>query len=289
MKSLKILNIHDEKRSSMTNPPPLAGRTALITGASAGIGRDLALVFAENGFDLVLVARRKERLEALSQEVQGKFGVSSHIIALDLTDPQAPANIEAELEAQGITIDALINNAGYSVTGHFGTTQWQDQAGLLQVMVTSVAELCHRFAPGMAKRGYGRIINVASLAGHLPGAAGGTLYSASKSFVIKMSESLSLELTNDNVHVTALCPGFTYSEFHDVAGNRDEVSKMPNMLWMDSETVARQAYDAVMRGDPVYINGRVNRLVALLARWLPQAPVRKLMAKQERNAVNRAD
>lgn len=264
-------------------------RTALITGASAGIGRDLALVFAENGFDLVLIARRDERLQALAQEVRGKFNTSSHIIAMDLTDPGAGKKIENRLAAAGISIDALVNNAGYTVTGMYKDSQWQDQADLIQVMVTSVAEFCHRFAPGMAERGYGRIINVSSLAGHLPGAAGGTLYAASKSFLIKMSESLSLEYLNDNVHVTALCPGFTYSEFHDVAGNRSEVSKMPNVLWMESMTVARQAYDAVMAGKPVYINGRMNRFVALLARLLPQVPVRKLMARNQRNAGSRAN
>lgn len=262
-------------------------RTALITGASAGIGRDLALVFAKNGFDLVLVARREERLKALAQEVQGKFGTTAHILALDLTDPTAPAQIEVELAARGIPVDALVNNAGYTVTGHFQLSSWQDQADLLQVMVTSVAELCHRFAPKMAERDYGRIINVSSLAGHLPGAPGGTLYAASKSFLIKMSESLSLEYIGDNVHVTALCPGFTYSEFHDVAGNRDSVSQMPDFLWMQSDDVAQQGYDAVMAGMPVYINGRINRWLARLARWLPQVPVRKLMARNARNAIAR--
>eukprot|EP00435_Cladocopium_sp_Y103_P077099 s1_g838.t1 len=207
-------------------------RTALITGASAGIGWDIALVFAEKGFDLVLVARRKDRLEALAQEVKDKFGTSSHIITIDLADPHAGQKIEDTLSEAGITIDALVNNAGYTVSGPYQDSQWQDQSDLIQVMVTSVAELCHRFAPGMAERGYGRIINVSSLAGHLPGAAGGTLYAASKSFLIKMSESLSLEYVNDNVHVTALCPGFTYSEFHDVAGTREEVSRMPGILFL---------------------------------------------------------
>lgn len=264
-------------------------RTALITGASAGIGRDLALVFAENGFDLVLVARRKERLQALAQEVQGKYGTVSHILALDLTDRDAPARIERELDAKGITLDALINNAGYTVTGHYRQSVWQDQADLLQVMVTSVAELCHRFAPGMAERGYGRIINVASLAGHLPGAAGGTLYAASKSFLIKLSESLSLEYINDNVRVTALCPGFTYSEFHDVAGNRETVSQMPDFLWMDSQRVAQEAYDAVMAGRPVWINGRINRTIAYIVRLLPHRLAHALMARNARNANPRAD
>ncbi len=264
-------------------------RTALITGASAGIGRDIALVFAENGFDLVLVARRKDRLETLAAEVKQESRASSYIIPLDLTDVDAGQKIEDALAQAGITVDALVNNAGYTVSGLYQDSQWPDQSDLIQVMVTSVAELCHRFAPGMAERGYGRIINVSSLAGHLPGAAGGTLYAASKSFLIKMSESLSLEYVNDNVHVTALCPGFTYSEFHDVAGTREEVSRMPDVLWMDSMTVARQAYGAVMAGKPVYINGGMNKFVAMLARLLPQVPLRNLMARSRRTAGSRAN
>ena len=259
-------------------------RTALVTGASAGIGRELALEFAQHGFDLVLVARRKERLEALAQEIIGKYGVNAHVVVADLADPASPRRLFNEMAERHIPIDALINNAGYTVSGYFRDTKWEDQKGLIQVMVTAVAELCHLFGPGMAARGYGRIINVASLAGHLPGAAGGTLYAASKAFVIKMSESLSLEYHGHNVNVTALCPGFTYSEFHDVAGNRAEVSKMPKALWTDADVVAREAYRAVMEGRPVIINGRLNNFLAWLARILPQHPVRKLMARNQRNA-----
>lgn len=259
-------------------------RTALITGASAGIGREMALVFAAHGFNLVLVARRRERLEALSQEVKGKYGVEAHVIAADLADPATPRRLFDEMASRHIMIDALVNNAGYSVTGFFRDTKWADQAALIQVMVTSYAELCHLFGPGMAARGYGRIINVASLAGHLPGAAGGTLYAASKAFVIKMSESLSLENIGNNVHVTALCPGFTYSEFHDVAGNREAMNKLPKFIWMTGDVVAQQAYDAVMAGRPVIINGTINNAIALLARLLPQRLVHWLMARNRRNA-----
>ncbi len=264
------------------------GRTALITGASAGIGRELALIFAAHGFDVVLIARREERLRTLAQEVQRVYGVTAHVMVADLADPAAPRHIFDEMAARHIPIDVLINNAGYTVPGFFRDTRWTDQAALIQVMVTAVAELCHLFGPGMAARGYGRIVNVASLAGHLPGAAGGTLYAASKSFVIKMSESLSLEYQGKNVHVTALCPGFTYSEFHDVAGNRAEVSKFPKALWMEGDVVAREAYDAVMVGKPVIINGKLNNVLAFLARVLPQMRVRALMARNERNAKGKA-
>lgn len=264
-------------------------RTALVTGASAGIGRELALVFAQHGFNLVLVARRKERLEVLAQEIKDQFGLQAHVVVADLTDPEAPRALFDEMAARHMPIDVLVNNAGYTVSGFFRDTKWEDQKGLIQVMVTAVAELCHLFGPGMAARGYGRIINVASLAGHLPGAAGGTLYAASKSFVIKMSESLSLEYQGRNVHVTALCPGFTYSEFHDVAGTRVEVSKMPKALWTNADVVAREAYEAVMAGRSVIINGRLNNFIAWLARILPQVQTRRLMARNQRNAKAKSD
>ncbi len=262
-------------------------RTALVTGASAGIGRELARVFARNGFNVVLVARRRERLDALAAEIEGDFGVKAHVVPMDLADPESPRRLFDEMAERHIMVDALVNNAGYTVPGHFRDTHWDDQKALLQVMVTAVAELCHLFGPGMAARQYGRIVNVASLAGHLPGAAGGTLYAASKAFVIKLSESLALEYQNNNVHVTALCPGFTYSEFHDVAGNRAEMNRLPKFMWMDGDAVAREAFDAVMAGKPVIINGRLNNFIALLARLLPQGPVRALMARNQRNAKAR--
>jgi short-subunit dehydrogenase len=129
----------------------------------------------------------------------------------------------------------------------------------------------------MAARKWGRVINVASLAGHLPAPAGHTLYAASKAFLIRFSEALHAEHVNDGVHTCAVCPGFTYSEFHDVTGTRDQVSRMPGVLWMDAPTVAEQGYAAVMRGTPVYINGRVNRTIAWLGRVCPQGMVRRIV------------
>jgi short-subunit dehydrogenase len=245
-------------------------RTALITGASAGIGTALAEVFARHGFDLVLTARRADRLEAIGADLAGRFGCRVHTVAADLADPGAPALIEADVVRAGITIDALVNNAGYGLPGRFVDTTWEEQRTFLQVMVTAVAELTHRFMPGMVARGYGRIINVASLAGLVPGSAGHTLYGASKSLLIKFSESLALEGQPHGVHVTALCPGFTYSEFHDVNGTRPLVSQLPRWMFMDAATVAAQGYDAVMRGTSVYVNGRVNRAIAQLVRYMPQ-------------------
>jgi uncharacterized protein len=244
-------------------------RTALISGASAGIGAAIARVFAANGFDLVLTARRADRLEALAAELRAAHRCTVHVVAADLADPGAPARLFDEVARQGIVVDALVNNAGYGLPGRFLGVSWNDHRDFVQVMVTAVAELCYRFAPGMAERKRGWIVNVASVAGLVPGSAGHTLYGAAKSLVIRFSESLARELRPYGVHVTALCPGFTYSEFHDVNGMRGQVSQLPTWMWMDADTVARQAYDAVMRGDIVYVNGRMNRLTVALARYAP--------------------
>ena len=265
------------------------GRTALITGASAGIGQEMARVFAAHGFDVVLVARRKERLETLGREIETRFGVKAHVVTADLADPAAPRRIYDEMTARAIKIDALVNNAGYGLSGFFEHNPWKKHADFLQVMIASLSELCHLFAPDMARHGFGRIINVASLAGHLPGVAGGTLYAASKSFVIKFSESLSHEYEGRNVYVTALCPGFTYSEFHDVSGSRAAVSEFPSFMWMSAEQVAREAYAAVMTGKPVIINGVVNKFIALLVRFLPYPLARGLLKQNNRNATPKTE
>ena len=254
-------------------------RTVLITGASAGIGKAFAEVFAQNGFDLVLTARRADRLESLAKDLAARHGRHVHIIAADLADPAAPAKIFDEVTRAGITVDVLVNDAGYGLPGTFLSSTWEQHRDFLQVMVTAVADLSHRFLPGMVERRYGRIINVASLAGLLPVSAGHTMYGAAKSLVIKFSESLALECLANNVHVTALCPGFTYSEFHDVNGMRAQVSQMPSFMWMDADTVARQGFDAVMRGDLVYVPGRVNRAIAFLARLVPQWIVTRVLKR----------
>jgi uncharacterized protein len=244
-------------------------RTAFITGASAGIGEAFAEVFAAEGFDLVITARREDRLRAVAQRLEQQYGARVHVIVDDLSDPNAPARLCAGIAARGLTIDALVNNAGFGVTGVYASSDWPRHQQFLQVMVVAVAELTHRLLPGMIERGYGRIVNVASLAGLSPAPAGHTLYAASKAFVIKFSEALAAEVSKHGVLVTAVCPGFTLSEFHDVTGTRATVSRLPRFLWMDAPTVARQGFEAVMQGVPIFVNGRVNRTIAALVRYLP--------------------
>jgi uncharacterized protein len=244
-------------------------RTVLVTGASSGIGEAFASVFAAAGWDLVITARREDRLRALAERLERQYGRRVHVITADLAAREAPARLCAEIAARGLAIDALVNNAGYGMPGAYVKSSWAEHDTFIQVMVTAVAELTHRLLPPMIERGYGRIVNVASLAGLVPPSAGHTLYAASKAFLIRFSESLAQEVRHQGVHVTALCPGFTFSEFHDVLGTREMMSRLPPFMWMDSPTVARQGYDAVMAGKPVHVTGLVNSGIATLVRMLP--------------------
>lgn len=245
------------------------GLTALVTGASAGIGKAFAEVFAKNGFDVILTARREDRLRELGSTLEAKYHVKANVFAADLADPSACGTLVAEIKARGLKVDALINNAGYGVPGSYAGTAWHDQRDFIQVLVTAPCELAHRLLPEMAARKKGYIINIASVAGMIPGSAGHTLYGASKSFMVQFSRSLHLEQEANDVHVTAVCPGFTYSEFHDVTGNRAQVSKMPSYMWMTAEVVAQEGYEAVMRNKAVHVNGPVNKGIVLLAKYLP--------------------
>jgi short-subunit dehydrogenase len=259
-----------------------APRTALVTGASAGIGLAFAHVFAEHGFNLVLTARRADRLEALAAELAERHSIAARPLPADLADSASPARIVDELSGAGITVDALVNDAGYGLPGEYVSTTWPDQARFLQVMVMAGAELTHRLLPGMVERGYGHIINVASVAGLLPGTPAHTLYAASKAFTIKFSESLALESRSKGVNVTVVCPGFTYTEFHDVNGTRDLVNRMPRWVWLDAGRVAREGFDAVMSGRPVVVNGALYRGLTWLARHLPQTLVLNATLRQSR-------
>ena len=248
----------------------MAQRTALVTGASSGIGEAFAEVLASRGFDLVLTARRADKLNAVAARLRERYGRRVEAIVIDHSEPSAAEQLCAELDARGIVVDALVNNAGYGVPGLYANVPWETQDTMLRVMVVGVAELTRRLWPGMLERGYGRVINVASLAGLVPAPAGHTLYGATKSFLIKFSEALAREGRPHGVHVTAVCPGFTRSEFHDVTGTREQMKKLPSWFWLDAETVAHKGFAAVEAGVPVYVVGRLNRAIALAVRFTPQ-------------------
>ncbi|MCF6301082.1 MAG: SDR family oxidoreductase [Proteobacteria bacterium] len=250
---------------------------ALITGASAGIGKEFANQLAASGWDLVLTARRAENLKQISEEIKQNHKTDIYIIPEDLSDMNAPQRIADYCHKNSLNISMLVNNAGYGVPGDFDKVQWQAHADMLQVMLTSVTQLSHLFFPQMKAQNYGRIINVASLAGFAPPTAGHTLYAAVKSFLIKFSHSLHLEAKEFGVHVCALCPGFTYTEFHDVNDTRSMVSKLPKNMWMSAQEVVKQGLIAVEKNQAVKINGIQNNIIAYISRALPDSWMRFIM------------
>lgn len=256
-------------------------KLALVTGASAGIGAAIARIFAGHGYDVALTARRGDRLDKLAEEIRLRHGVETLTFAADLADPAAPAAILDHLAAHGRAVDALINNAGYGVPGAYADTAWEAQARSVQVMLTAPCELTHKVLPGMLERKFGRIVNVASLAGLIPGSAGSTLYGATKSFLVRFSQSLHLETQGAGVHVSALCPGFTFSEFHDVTGSRDMVSRAtPAWIWMGADEVAAAGYEAVEANRPICVPGAPNKAIAAVAKIVPDDWALALMASQ---------
>ena len=248
-------------------------RTALITGASSGIGEAFAEVFAAEGFDLVITARREHRLRAVADRLVQRYAGHVQVIAADLSERDVPARLCREIADRGLTIDVLVNNAGYGLRVPISPRSGRGTKRCSRSWLSrrrNSPTACFR---GMVDRGYGRIINVASLAALVPAPAGHTLYAACKALVVKFSESLSNEVARSGVRVTALCPGFTRSEFHDVTGTRASVARLPRWLWMDAAAVARQGFEASMAGIPVYVPGRVNRAIVGLARYLPRRVV----------------
>lgn len=257
-------------------------KNVVITGASAGIGAAFARLYAEKGHDLVLTARREDRLREQAGRLSQEYGVEVMVVPLDLALPTAPTRLLSRIEEAGKQVDVLINNAGYGLPGTFSNTSWDDQKDFLQVMLHAPTELCHRVLPGMAERKYGRIINVASLAGLTPGSKGHTLYGAVKSALIKLSESLNAETEGTGIHVTALCPGLTYSEFHDVNGQRDRLSNLPQYMWQQADEVVEAAHYAVEVNRAVLVTGSVNKMLAATAQVMPGPIARQIMKAQSK-------
>jgi uncharacterized protein len=254
---------------------------ALVTGASSGIGAAIAREYARRGKPLLLTARRADRLEALVRELGER--VPCQAIVADLSVRGAPQALFAEAQSRGLHVDTLVNNAGYGVPGRFLSSPWTTHADFLQVMVTAVVELTWHFLPAMESNGCGRILNVASTAALVPASAGHTLYGAAKAFVIRFSESLALESRPRGVHVTALCPGMTYTEFHDVNGMRGRVARLPKALWLDADSVARLGVDAVERGELRCVTGGMNRVIAGMSKLLPDRVARALIDRRAKD------
>jgi short-subunit dehydrogenase len=246
--------------------------TALITGASGGIGLELARLFAERGFDLVLVARRATELEALAERCRQEHGVRVHVRPTDLLTPGAASKLVQQLYDEGLDVDVLVNNAGLMDMGAFAAIDVVRHERLLQLNVVVLTSLARRILPAMIERGHGRILNVASTSAFQP-VPSMALYAASKAFVLSLSESLSEELKGTGVTVTALCPGVTKTEMLDRAREEHSSARnVPGLFLSDVQDVARQGLEACLAGKPVVVPGLPNQILAsavgLYPRWL---------------------
>ena len=256
---------------------------ALITGASGGIGYELAKLFAHDHHSLVLVARNESRLVQVAEELQRQFGITVKTFALDLTEPSAPHSLFAQLQSAGIAVDILVNNAGYCMYGEFADVPREESLGQIQLNITALTELTKLFLGPMLERRSGRIMNVASTAGFQPGPLMAVYY-ATKAYVISFSEALANELAEKGITVTCLCPGATETAFAGRAGN-DATRLFKNLRPMDAKTVARAGYRGLLKDKTLVIPGFRNWLVAESIRVSP----RKMVTAVSRWVSERVD
>lgn len=245
---------------------------ALITGASAGLGEEFARQLAQHGYSLVLVARRQDRLDALAAELRTEYAVEVTALVADLSDPNAPAELSAQLTGLSLDIDLLVNNAGAAGPGLLEDRDWAAHRAYQELMMTSCAALNHLLLPGMIERKYGRVLNVASMAGRIM-RAGDTTYGPAKAWMIAHSEALASTVRGTGVQVMALCPGFVRTEFHADPSMHALRDAIPNWLWYSKQTVVSEGLAALERGRVVYLSGRLYRWVdplaqSVLTRWL---------------------
>ncbi|HZU83297.1 MAG TPA: SDR family oxidoreductase [Polyangiaceae bacterium] len=256
-------------------------KAALVTGASAGLGRELARLFAADKQDLVLVARRRDRLEELARELERSHGVTARVCAEDLADGRAPERIASELERAGVEVEHLVNNAGFGAAGAFTDLDVGRELDILRVNVTAVVHLTRLLLPAMIARRSGRVLTIGSTAGFEPGPYMAVYY-ASKAFVNSFSEALSFELRGTGVTATLCCPGPTATEFARIAGN--DKSRLFHMAAMDAPAVAAIAYRAMLRGKPMVVPGIWNKVGLQSLRIAPRSTVRRVAAALNRSA-----
>jgi short-subunit dehydrogenase len=254
----------------MTLPTPGSDRVALVTGASQGIGAEIALELARRGHRLVLVARSEDKLRAVAEAIEAGGG-RADVLAADLADRPARAALLDRVAELGVTVDVLVNNAGFSTMGRVAEADVDAELTMLEVDVVTVVDLCTRLLPGMVERGRGAVLNVASTAAFqpLPGQAG---YGAGKAFVLSYTQSLVGELKGSGVSATALCPGPVDTGFGERAGfTKEEAEKaLPSVMWVDAAAVAKAAVDGLDKGRMVVIPGVANRVAAAMAQVTPR-------------------
>ncbi|TMF43853.1 MAG: SDR family oxidoreductase [Chloroflexi bacterium] len=253
-------------------------KTALITGASGGIGYELALLLARDGFDCILVARSRDKLDELAARLESEFRVKTLVVARDLSKPTAVDEIYEEVSAASMSIDLLVNNAGFPVYGRFVDTDWQTELDMLQVNVVALTALTKLFVRGMVERRNGRILNLASTAAFVPGPLMAVYY-ASKAYVLSFSQALANELQGTGVTVTALAPGPTRTGFQKRGVMED--SRLVRGQIADAKSVAAAGYRGMMRGKTIVIPGFSNKLIPWVARVSPRGTVTRVVRRMQ--------
>ena len=269
----------------MTRRSTHAGRTALVTGASSGIGEELARCFAKGGLDLVLVARSADKLRALASDLQAAHGVTVHVQPAVLSQPGAAATLAAALKRRRLTVDVLVNNAGVLEQGAFCDIAPSRHQELIALNVAGLTAMLAQFLPGMRERGWGRVLNVASIAAFQPVPTLAT-YAATKAYVLSLTEALSEELKGSGVSLTALCPGITATPMVSRATESSQgMLQVPSFMVGDPAQVAAEGYRACMRGEVIRVPGVVNLAGTLAARATPKWLLRGLSGLMARRGL----
>ena len=262
----------------------MAQKNVLITGASSGIGYELAKIFAQNQYNLVLVARKESKLNELKKELETKYNNKVWTLGKDLSKPEAVKEVFEWTKGQGIDINELVNNAGFGDFGRFDEAKWQKQQEMLQLNINALTELTHLYLPDMVAKKYGKIMNVASTAAFQPGPLMAVYY-ATKAYVLHFSEGIANELQGTGVSVTALCPGITASGFQAAAAM--EGSKLvKNKKMPTSYEVALYGYKEMQKGTAVAIHGVMNYLLANSVRFTPRSWVRSIVRGMQEKTNN---
>ena len=256
-------------------------QTALVTGATSGIGAAFTHALARDGYDLVLVARDEGRLRAAAADLSERHGVATEVLAADLTDREASRAVEERLADAERPVDLLVNNAGMGLRGTFWETDLADQERMLALNCTAVLRLTHAALGAMVPRGRGGVITISSVAGFTPGARGA--YSATKAWATVLTESLSTELAGTGVHASVVAPGFVHTEFHDRAGL--DMSKVPGVLWLEADRVVADALRDHRAGKVVSVPGARYKAIVVASRLVPRSAARRVTAIVRRRAM----
>lgn len=259
-------------------PAPSVSGTALVTGASSGIGAEIARELVRRDHHVTLVARREERLRSLAEEISSDLGGEAEVIACDLSDPADREKLIGEAERSGRAVEILVNNAGFGASGEFASTAVDRNLQMVRLNVEAVVDLSGRVVGAMIRRGRGTIINVASVAAFQP-LPGQATYAATKAFVLSLSEAVRTELAGTGVTVTAVCPGPVKTEFIELAGYGDAEDRTPDLFWMSAEDVARDAVSGADRNKRVVVPGSLNRAGAIVGQHSPRALALPIMKR----------